>query len=52
MKNTADMTRIYLGDTLEDTAQALAAFQNAGVVLFEVRFDGRDWVAYTWRGAP
>jgi hypothetical protein len=43
-------TRIYLGDTHEDMALGLKALQDAGVMLYEVRHDGRNWVAYTWRG--
>lgn len=51
MSDLAQFTRIYLGDTLTDMAEGLAALQSAGVVLYEVRHDGRAWVAYTWRGA-
>lgn len=51
MSDLSGFARIYLGDNLADMAEVLAALQSAGVVLYEVRHDGRDWVAYTWRGA-
>ncbi len=52
MSDLATFTRIYLGDTLTDMAEGMAALQSAGVVLYEVRFEGRGWIAYTWRGSP
>ena len=45
-------TRIVLGSDAEEMAKTLAALQKAGVVLYEVKFTGGDWVALTWKGFP
>jgi hypothetical protein len=50
MSDLASFTRIYLGSTTVEMAEGLKALQDAGVMLYEVRFDGRAWIAYTWRG--
>lgn len=52
MSDLANFTRIYLGTTLAEMAEALAALQAAGVVLYEVHHKPIGWIAYTWRGSP
>jgi hypothetical protein len=50
VSDLSNFTRIVLGTDTGEMAEGMKALQDAGVSLYEVRFDGRNWIAYTWRG--